>query len=98
MFDVSSEGGCLKCGEDCLPAVQESLPNCLAPALAAAGAFVGVPVPDLGITGSVMDCLRELFGASSSCRGCVESLVCCVTDSCRSAPISNVVLPGALQL
>ena len=74
-FDVSSEGGCLQCGDDCLPAVQESLPSCLAPALAAAGAFIGVPVPDLGITGSTLSCLKELFGSASSCRRCVESLV-----------------------
>merc|ERR1711874_52529 len=64
VFDVSSDGGCLKCGEDCLPAVQESLPSCLAPALAAAGAFIGVPVPDLGITGSVMDCLSVTLSTS----------------------------------
>ena len=47
---------------------------------------VGVPVPDLGISlagGGVVDCVRGLVGATPECRDCVESLVCCVTDSCR---------------
>merc|ERR1712066_169547 len=82
-FDISPEGGCLKCGDSCLSKVQDSLPGCLAPALAAAGAWVGIPVPDLGLTGGVISCVKELFSASSSCKGCVESLVCCVTDSCN---------------
>merc|ERR1712241_99670 len=82
-FNISSEGGCLKCGDSCLSAVQESLPGCLAPALAAAGAWAGIPVPDLGLTGGVVSCVKELFSASSSCKGCIESLVCCVTDSCN---------------
>ena len=82
-FDVSPDGGCLKCGDSCLSSVQESLPGCLAPALAAAGAWAGVPVPDLGLTGGVVTCVKDLFSASSSCKGCIESLVCCVTDSCK---------------
>merc|ERR1711936_1223290 len=65
-FDVSPEGGCLKCGDSCLSSVQESLPGCLAPALAAAGAWAGVPVPDLGLTGGVVTCVKDLFSASSN--------------------------------
>ena len=56
-----------------------SLPGCLAPALAAAG----VPVPDMGLSMGVVSCVKDIFSASTSCKGCVESLVCCVTDSCK---------------
>ena len=78
-FNVSSDGGCLKCGDSCLSAVMTSLPGCLAPALAAAG----VPVPDMGLSMGVVSCVKDIFSASTSCKGCVESLVCCVTDSCK---------------
>ena len=65
---------------------------------------VGVPVPDLGISlagGGVVDCVRGLVGATPECRDCVESLVCCVTDSCRwgglapSLPGSSVLLSAS---
>merc|ERR1712209_350764 len=53
----------------------------------AAGAAVGVPIPDFvadfGLNGGVVTCIKDLFSSSSDCKGCVESLVCCVTDSCN---------------
>ena len=36
-FNVSSDGGCLRCGDGCLNSVTEALPSCLAPLLMAAG-------------------------------------------------------------
>ena len=85
-FAVSPEGGCLQCGEDCLPAVQESLPSCLAPALAAAGAFIGVPVPDFGITGTVLDCLRQISTTLTGpdTHNAEIFSVCCYASSLRS--------------
>ena len=38
--NISSEGGCLRCGGPCLDSVTDALPNCIAPLLAAAGAAV----------------------------------------------------------
>lgn len=89
-FNVSSDGGCLRCGGQCLDSVQEALPGCLAPVLMAAGAAVGVPVPDFGLTGDVVSCIRSLVGGASECRECIESLVCCVTDSCKYCHSFNV--------
>jgi len=101
-FNVSSDGGCLRCGDGCLNSVTEALPSCLAPLLMAAGTATGIPVPDIGITGSVVSCVKDLVEASPNCRQCVESLVCCVTDSCNfcecdchnmlrfSAPLSSM--------
>ena len=86
VFNVSSNGGCLRCGGPCLDAVTEALPGCLVPVLAAAGSVAGLPVPDLGIAGDgagLISCVRGLVSSSSECRECVESLVCCVTDSCK---------------
>ena len=83
IFNVSSDGGCLRCGGPCLDSVTEALPGCLVPVLAAASSLAGVPVPDLGITGDVVSCVRGLVGSTTECRECVESLVCCVTDSCK---------------
>jgi len=83
VFNVSSDGGCLRCGGPCLDSVTEALPGCLVPVLAAASSLTGIPVPDLGITGDVISCVRGLVSSSSECRECVESLVCCVTDSCN---------------
>ena len=38
--NISSEGGCLRCGGPCLDSVTDALPSCIAPLLAAAGAAV----------------------------------------------------------
>ena len=40
-------------------------------------------MPDIGITGDVVSCVKRIVGAGSECKECVESLVCCVTDSCK---------------
>ena len=63
-FNVSSDGGCLRCGDQCLDRVTEALPGCLAPVLMAAGAAVGVPIPDFvadfGLNGGVVTCIKVL--------------------------------------
>ena len=82
-FNISTDGGCLKCGNTCLNSVTDALPSCLAPILMAVGAAAGVPIPDLGITGDVVSCVKRLVGSTTQCKECVESLVCCVTDSCK---------------
>jgi len=82
-FNISTDGGCLKCGNTCLNSVTDALPSCLAPILMAVGAAAGVPIPDLGITGDVVSCVKRLVGSTTQCKECVESLVCCVTDSCN---------------
>ena len=41
-YNISLEGGCLKCGSPCLSAVAAALPGCVAPTLAAGGALAGV--------------------------------------------------------
>jgi len=81
MFNISLEGGCLKCGLSCLSAVESALPACVAPGLAVGGTIAG-GVFDLSITADVFRCVNGVVGAVSACRECVESLVCCVTDSC----------------
>jgi len=81
MFNISLEGGCLKCGLSCLSAVESALPACVTPGLAVGGTIAG-GVFDLSITADVFRCVNGVVGAVSACRECVESLVCCVTDSC----------------
>ena len=49
VFNISLEGGCLKCGSPCLSAVSAALPGCVSPALAAGGALAGGAV-DLNIS------------------------------------------------
>merc|ERR1711915_755749 len=80
-FNVSLDGGCLKCGSECLSAVTGALPACLDQGLNIGGTMIGGMV-DLSITADVFRCVRGLLDALSSCRDCIESLVCCVTDSC----------------
>eukprot|EP00092_Neocalanus_flemingeri_P061271 GFUD01073626.1.p1 GENE.GFUD01073626.1~~GFUD01073626.1.p1 ORF type:complete len:238 (+),score=53.26 GFUD01073626.1:99-812(+) len=81
-FNISLEGGCLKCGSPCLSAVRGALPGCVAPGLAAGGALAGGDV-DLNISEDVFQCVKGIVGAASVCRDCLDSLVCCVTDSCN---------------
>jgi len=82
VFNISLEGGCLKCGSPCLSAVSAALPGCVSPALAAGGALAG-GAEDLNISEDVFRCVKGIVGAASVCRDCLESLVCCVTDSCN---------------
>merc|ERR1712142_16937 len=82
MFNISLEGGCLKCGQSCLSAVESALPACVAPGLAVGGTIAGAGF-DLSITSDVFRCVKVVVGALSACRECLESLVCCVTDSCE---------------
>ena len=49
MFNISLEGGCLKCGSPCLSAVAGAVPGCVAPGLATGGALAGGGV-DLNIS------------------------------------------------
>jgi len=69
VFNISLTQGCLQCGSPCLSAVQEAVPGCVAAGLLDAGP-------------SLFSCVRDVIGASSACRDCLASLVCCVTDSC----------------
>merc|ERR1712013_860630 len=69
VFNISLTQGCLQCGSPCLSAVQEAVPVCVAAGLLDAGP-------------SLFSCVRDVIGASSACRDCLASLVCCVTDSC----------------
>ena len=48
MFNISLEGGCLKCGSPCLSAVAAALPACVDP-----GVAVGGGVLDLRITAGI---------------------------------------------
>ena len=48
-FNISLEGGCLKCGSSCLTVVRSALPGCVAPTLAAGGALAGGDI-DLNIS------------------------------------------------
>ena len=52
MFNISLEGGCLKCGSPCLSAVAGAVPGCVAPGLAAGGALAG-GVVDLNISAGI---------------------------------------------
>jgi len=81
-YNISLEGGCLKCGSPCLSAVAAALPGCVAPTLAAGGALAGVE-GQLVVSEDVFLCVKAIVGAVSVCRNCLESLVCCVTDSCN---------------
>ena len=49
MFNISLEGGCLKCGSPCLSAVAAALPACVDPGVAVGGT-IGGGVFDLSIT------------------------------------------------
>ena len=40
-IEISPEGGCLKCGSDCLTAVRAALPRCVQPTVALGEAIVG---------------------------------------------------------
>jgi len=82
VFNISLEGGCLRCGSPCLSAVIAAVPECIAPGLAVGGAISGVPL-DLNISSDVFRCVKTLVGSLTVCRECLESLVCCVTDSCN---------------
>jgi len=81
LFNISLEGGCLSCGQTCLSAVETAMPACVAPGLAVGGTVAGGAI-DLSITSDVFRCIRGVVGVLSACRECLESLVCCVTDSC----------------
>ena len=98
LFNISLEGGCLSCGQPCLSAVESAMPACVAPGLAVGGTVAGGAI-DLSITSGGLDlislccysssapdvfrCVRGVVGVLSACRECLESLVCCVTDSCE---------------
>ena len=52
MFNISLEGGCLKCGSPCLSAVAAALPACVDPGVAVGGT-IGGGVFDLSITAGI---------------------------------------------
>merc|ERR1712106_1016688 len=70
VFNISLTRGCLQCGSSCLSTVQRAVPGCVAAGLLDAGP-------------SLFKCVKDVIGAASSCRECLASLVCCVTDSCK---------------
>merc|ERR1712106_1102674 len=70
VFNISLTRGCLQCGSSCLSTVQSAVPGCVAAGLLDAGP-------------SLFKCVKDVIGAASSCRECLASLVCCVTDSCK---------------
>jgi len=59
---------CLQCGPECLSAVQSAVPVCIAAGFDYTTAMVG--------------CVKDLVSVLNNCRACIQSLVCCVTDSC----------------
>jgi len=86
--------GCLKCGSGCLSAAQATLVPCVVAAVGEA-------------TVSLFSCVKDVLSTLSACRDCLESLACCVTDSCSfceckcsnllkfSAPLSS---PARMEL
>ena len=83
---ILPSSGCLQCGSPCLAAAEAGLQGCLTTGLAAAGAAAGLDVvsPAAALAGGeLVRCLRGIVDTLSACSSCAESLVCCVTDSCR---------------
>ena len=62
VFNISLEGGCLRCGSPCLSAVIAAVPECIAPGLAVGGAISGVPL-DLNISTG-----KEMVSSSTLCQ------------------------------
>merc|ERR1719481_486301 len=61
--------GCLRCGEECLMAAQQTIIPCVIAGFGEA-------------TESMFSCVKESLETLSVCRDCLESLACCVTDTC----------------
>jgi len=80
--------GCLRCGQPCLQAAENTLLPCITAAVGEAMI-------------SVFSCVKESLQTATACKKCLASLACCVTDSCSfcecscanllrfSAPISS---------
>merc|ERR1711913_197573 len=63
--------GCLRCGQPCLQAAENTLLPCITAAVGEA-------------TMSVFACVKESLQTATACKKCLASLACCVTDSCSS--------------
>merc|ERR1712200_99367 len=61
--------GCLRCGQPCLQAAENTLLPCITAAVGEA-------------TMSVFACVKESLQTATACKKCLASLACRVTDSC----------------
>ena len=88
VFNISLTRGCLHCGSSCLHAVQAAVPVCVAAGLLDVGPCNILTLclstcSNAFFLPAMVQCVRNVIGAASSCRECLSSLICCVTDSCK---------------